>query len=190
MATTQNKVGTGSKKTNQGISGKNAENSSDVQDNILNGSPLSQKKSDGSASDREEKNSSLSQNGALTDDQRKEHIAIAAYYNAEKRGFSGDEQQQLNDWFEAEKQIGNYYSGGSATNRDQPSVQQIINQTEATLDDADARSDHSEIIDPSDIKRWAKELGVSAPTLREAINRVGAKVEDVKNFLSDANTNH
>jgi hypothetical protein len=190
MATTQDKA-SGSKKSTQRASGTSAKEVSPKED-ILNASPLTQQSSKpASANELEsnnEPNSRFLRGEAITDEQRREHISVAAYYNAEKRGFSGD--GQLEDWLEAEKQVGNYYTGGTANNREQQPIQQIIDQPEARLDDADARSDPAEVIDPSDIKRWAKDLGISAPTLREAINRVGAKVEDVKRFLSDEGTKH
>ena len=187
MATTQNKAG-GSKKVNQRDVKPTEKLVSDNE--ILTGSPLDKDQ-------QIEKNSSLSidqqsiskdQENISTDEQRRERISLAAYYNAEKRGFSGD--FQLEDWLEAEKQVGNYQTGGTANNRDQLSVQQSINQTDAVLDDVDARSSYQEVIDPSEIKRWAEELGASATELREAISRVGSKVEDVRNFLVNNGTKH
>ena len=41
-------------------------------------------------------------------------------------------------------------------------------------------------IDPSEIKRWATELNVPAPELRDAIENVGSLVNDVKRFLENA----
>ena len=46
-----------------------------------------------------------SQQGPVADDEarRQERIAVAAYYNAERRGFAAGREQD--DWLEAEKQI-------------------------------------------------------------------------------------
>ena len=46
-----------------------------------------------------------SQQGPVADDeaQRQERIAVAAYYNAERRGFKAGGEQD--DWLEAEKEI-------------------------------------------------------------------------------------
>lgn len=196
MATTQSKT-VSSKKATRRLEQNANTNTNDAEglpsdENILSGNPLAEQRADNSdsAAFADKQNFQPTLGDDLTEEQRREHISVAAYYNAEKRGFSGDEQQQLEDWLQAEKLIGNYYSGGTSNNRDQPSIQQIINQTDARLDDVDARSDNAQIIDPSDIKRWAKELGVSAAVLREAINRVGGKVDDVKNFLADSDTQH
>lgn len=38
---------------------------------------------------------------------RREMIATAAYYRAEKRGFKGDEADAVEDWLEAETEIDN-----------------------------------------------------------------------------------
>jgi hypothetical protein len=38
---------------------------------------------------------------------RREMIATAAYYRAEKRGFKGDETDAVEDWLEAEMEIDN-----------------------------------------------------------------------------------
>lgn len=193
MATTQNKAG--GRKTARSVEQDVKINVSEglpSEKSILIDNPFADQKADNSNSNEftDEQNIQSTPSDTLTDDQRREHISVAAYYNAEKRGFSGDEQQQLDDWLEAEKFVGNYYTGGTATNREQQPVQQIINESEAPLDDSNARSDKQEVIDPSEVKRWAKDLGVSATTLREAINRVGANVNDVKSFLSKVDTTH
>ena len=46
-----------------------------------------------------------SQQGPVADDEARRHerIAVAAYYNAERRGFAAGREQD--DWLEAEKQI-------------------------------------------------------------------------------------
>lgn len=38
---------------------------------------------------------------------RQRMIAVAAYYRAEKRGFTGNEADAVQDWLEAEMEIGN-----------------------------------------------------------------------------------
>jgi hypothetical protein len=41
-------------------------------------------------------------------------------------------------------------------------------------------------IAPDAVKRWARELNVPAPRLREAIRRVGPRVDEVRRFLASA----
>lgn len=43
-----------------------------------------------------------------------------------------------------------------------------------------------EHIEPDEVDKWARQLDVSAPRLREAIRRVGPVVRDVKEFLASA----
>jgi len=59
---------------------------------------------------RSARRKSTSKHSAALDDQaRREMIAIAAYYRAERRGFTpGD---PLNDWVEAEAEIARMYPG-------------------------------------------------------------------------------
>jgi hypothetical protein len=47
--------------------------------------------------------STLQENTELGNESRRERIAVAAYYQAERRGFA--ENGELDDWFEAERQM-------------------------------------------------------------------------------------
>ena len=95
---------------------------------------------------------------------RRERIAVAAYYNAERRGFSGN--AELDDWLDAEKAIDG-----------------------ATPDDAAAQldpgADSSDLIYPEDIDEWAERLDVTREQLRVAIRQVGSRFDDVARFLGN-----
>ena len=93
---------------------------------------------------------------------RRERIAVAAYYNAERRGFSGN--AELDDWLDAEKTIDG-----------------------ATPDDAAAQldTDPGDLIYPEDIDKWAERLDVTREQLRVAIRQVGSRVDDVARFLGN-----
>ncbi len=108
-----------------------------------------------------------------TEDERRDRIALAAYYNAERRGFQGD--RELDDWLEAERQV------GGSLQEDQIPIFQALAESDLVINSGDPR-DH-EIITPDAVKQWGKELGVPVATLRVAIKRVGARVDDVKDFL-------
>jgi len=95
---------------------------------------------------------------------RRERIAVAAYYNAEHRGFAGN--AELDDWLDAEKAIDG-----------------------ATLADAAAQldpgTDPGDLIFPEDLDAWADRLDVTREQLRVAIRHVGSRVDDVTRFLGN-----
>ena len=95
---------------------------------------------------------------------RRERIAVAAYYNAERRGFEGN--NELDDWLDAEKSIDGVSAADAAAQLDP---------------DADA----NEVIYPEDIDEWAERLDVTREQLRVAIRQVGTKVDDVARFLGN-----
>jgi hypothetical protein len=95
---------------------------------------------------------------------RRERIAVTAYYNAERRGFEGN--NELDDWLDAEKSIDGVSAADAAAQ---------LNP------DADA----SEVIYPEDIDEWAERLDVTREQLRVAIRQVGSKVDDVARFLGN-----
>ena len=133
--------------------------------------------------------------------ERRQRIAEAAYYNAERRGFQPD--GEVDDWLKAERQIDSLAGKGGAreeASAQQPDAAEMESQSDKALPPADAqkarRSDGLERpdfpdlddtgvqhIEPDQVKQWAKNLDVSATRLREAIRRVGPVVEDVKRFL-------
>ena len=96
--------------------------------------------------------------------ERRERIAVAAYYNAERRGFSGN--AELDDWLDAEKAIDGATPADAA----------------AQLDPG---TDSSELIYPEDIDKWAERLDVTREQLRVAIRQVGSCVDDVARFLGN-----
>jgi hypothetical protein len=95
---------------------------------------------------------------------RRERIAVAAYYIAERRGFAGN--NELDDWLDAEKSIEGISAADAA----------------AQLDPG---ADASEVIYPEDIDEWAERLDVTREQLRVAIRQVGSKVDDVARFLGN-----
>jgi hypothetical protein len=89
---------------------------------------------------------------------------VAAYYNAERRGFAGN--AELDDWLDAEKAIDGATPADAAAQLDQ-SV------------------DASELIYPEDLDVWAERLDVTREQLRVAIRQVGSRVDDVTRFLGN-----
>jgi hypothetical protein len=133
-----------------------------------------------------------SQQGSSRDDseERRENIAIAAYYNAERRGFK--EGGEMEDWLEAEKQIDGRTS--EKGERGEASIRQAGAGNDAhsasAAGDGPERPDFPDLaragvehIEPHDVTEWAKRLDVPSSRLREAIKRVGPLVKDVKKFL-------
>jgi hypothetical protein len=115
-------------------------------------------------------------------DAMRERIAVRAYYNAERRGFQGD--GQVDDWLGAEREEMASRSGAVGMKR------------EASLSgDGDAREESGqpqpragggEHVEPDRVTDWAERLDVPAHRLREAIQRVGSLVEDIKQDLRDS----
>ena len=87
----------------------------------------------------------------------REHIAEAAYYNAERRGFV--EGGHVDDWLQAEDQL-----------------------REGNEREIDG-SVPPDIVEPDQIERRASEFGLSAAELRVAIQQVGPLVEDIRAHL-------
>lgn len=129
--------------------------------------------------------------------ERRRRIAEIAYYNAERRGFL--QGAELDDWLAAERQI-----DGSGSEKG-PAGEASALQAESAVGDGTARDGSggpstatdradtpdliqadAERIEPDQVKKWARQLNVSAPRLREAIKRVGPVVDDVKRFLESA----
>ena len=95
---------------------------------------------------------------------RRERIAVAAYYNAERRRFEGS--NELDDWLDAEKSIDGISAADAAAQ-------------------LDTGADATEVIYPEDIDEWAERLDVTREQLRVAIRQVGSKVDDVARFLGN-----
>jgi hypothetical protein len=120
--------------------------------------------------------------------ERRRSIAEAAYYNAERRGFA--EGRELDDWLEAERNMNSRASGKETAAH--PADAGALGQLEAgeaglPPEQSPAAASDPDRIEPDQVKKWARQLNVSAPRLREAIKRVGPVVNDVKRFLeSDA----
>ena len=116
---------------------------------------------------------------------RREHIATAAYYNAERRGFAPG--GELDDWLQAERdadspqsQLRDNESGGAGLSQS-ASQRSAPEQTVPPL-----QCEHpsrEEAIAPDDLRLWADRLGIDAEALRAAVSKVGPRVEDVKAHL-------
>jgi hypothetical protein len=116
-----------------------------------------------------------------SDAERRARIAEAAYYNAERRGFQGGYETE--DWLEAERQVDSHAAGKG--------IQAEASRMAEGADDVSAPNIRQErqpdaadgIIEPDQLKQWARDLNVTAARLREAIKTVGPRVEDVRQFL-------
>jgi hypothetical protein len=123
---------------------------------------------------------------------RRERIAVAAYYNAERRGFGSS--GEVDDWLEAERQIDDRASEKGT--RGEAAAQQPDGGAGPSVtspgNDAD-RPDFPDLdragiphVEPDEVDKWARRLKVPAPRLREAMQRVGPVISDIKRFLGGA----
>ena len=103
-----------------------------------------------------------------TESERRQRIAIGAYYNAEHRGF--EEGGALDDWLRAEQE----YEKSIGHERTEGTIP-------AETDEMPESS--TQVVEPGEIRRWAPRLNVSATRLREAIKNVGNKLSDIKRYL-------
>ena len=122
--------------------------------------------------------------------ERQERIAVGAYYNAERRGFEAG--REVDDWLEAERQIDG--KGTEKGPRGEAAAQQpdgVAGPRSAGSTEGDAdRPDFPDLgqtdiahVEPDEVEEWARRLNVPAPKLREALQRVGPVVRDIKRFL-------
>jgi len=116
------------------------------------------------------------------EDRRREEIAKAAYYTAERRGFDGN--RELDDWLEAEKEIDSR-AAGAGTRHQESALSESLAESSASTGERAGGAD-GDIIEPPDLQKWAKKLNVPAPRLREAIQRVGPVASDVRRYLEAA----
>ncbi|HKU70395.1 MAG TPA: DUF3606 domain-containing protein [Burkholderiales bacterium] len=122
--------------------------------------------------------------------ERRRLIAEAAYYEAERRGFTGD--RTLDDWLEAEARIdGRAAKAGpaDAARLSENAEPGTIASTGAVPDRHEAAA-KTETIAPDQVRPWARRLKVSPVRLREAIRRIGSAVKDVKGYLQHGDTKH
>jgi hypothetical protein len=115
------------------------------------------------------------------EDRRREAIAKAAYYNAERRGFDGN--RELDDWLEAEKEIDSR-AGGAGIQHEASALSESTSDLMASNIQERASGADGDVIKPPDVQKWAKKLKVPAPRLREAIQRVGPVASDVRRYLN------
>jgi hypothetical protein len=123
---------------------------------------------------------------------RRQRIAEAAYYNAERRGFR--EGGELEDWLEAERRIhgeegtGDRRAEATAASDDAraAALDPATAESAAMPDDGVVQPDAATQIEPDAVRTWAKRLNVSPARLRQAIKRVGPLVSEVKRFVESA----
>ena len=122
------------------------------------------------------------------DEQRRGRIAEAAYYNAERRGFQPGGEEA--DWLEAERQVDG--RGSEKGVKAEASLRQDAGARGSESPVASDRPDFPDLneagiehIEPDQVAKWARRLKVPAPRLREAIQRVGPVVSDIRQFLRD-----
>lgn len=117
---------------------------------------------------------------------RREHIATAAYYNAERRGFTPG--GELDDWLLAERDADSPQSqlrdNGSAGAGLSQSVSRSSSPEQTMPLLQGEHPSREEAVAPDDLRLWADRLGIDAETLRTAISKVGPRAEDVKGYLS------
>lgn len=108
---------------------------------------------------------------------RREHIATAAYYMAERRSFAPG--AEVDDWLQAEREIDSQ-NGASGTLHE-------ASQRRSPEETPPARQGPSAadaMITPDEVQEWAAKLGVGAELLRTAINKVGPDAAQVRKYLA------
>ncbi len=100
-----------------------------------------------------------------------EQIALAAYYNAERRGFAGN--QDVNDWLDAERVL-------QLQLHDR--VENSQEAASSTIAQEDLRA-KPEDLPPDKVTEYAKKLEVSAESVRAAVQRVGPNTSEVQEYL-------
>ena len=115
----------------------------------------------------------------MNPEERRERIATAAYYRAERRNFAGD--AGLDDWLEAEREIDSA-AAARGIQGEASLLQEGPGDRSASAIRSDPADDPDHIV-PSEVPRVAEELGVPAKTLRVAIERAGPRISDVKRYL-------
>lgn len=129
------------------------------------------------------------QRDANEESERRRLIAEAAYYEAERRGFTGD--RTLDDWLEAEARIdGRAARAGSALDdaarqleTPGPNATEPATRANEAVPARREAAAETETIAPDQVQPWARRLKVSPVRLREAIRRIGTAVKDVKGYL-------
>jgi len=116
------------------------------------------------------------------EDRRRAAIAEAAYYNAERRGFGSD--REMDDWLEAEKAIDSRAAGRGIRHEASVLAEPASDLPPPGIGEDRKPAADEVLIEPPDVQKWAKKLKVSAPRLREAIQRVGPVANDVQRYLA------
>lgn len=116
-------------------------------------------------------------------DTRRERIATAAYYRAQRRNFQGD--GAIDDWLDAEREIDSSAAAGGVQSEASLKAEGPADISAPAIKERAAENADGGYIDPGAIQHWADELGVSAGTLRVAIERAGPRVADVQRFLAE-----
>lgn len=109
---------------------------------------------------------------------RREHVATAAYYIAERRAFAPG--TEVDDWLQAEREFDSQTGAtGAMQDASQRRIPEETTLVRQGLSAADA------MITPDQVQEWAGKLGVGADTLRAAINKAGPDVAKVRQYLAD-----
>jgi hypothetical protein len=142
---------------------------------------------------REEKEPLDSGTATGSEDERRERISVAAYYNAERRAFQ--DGGAVDDWLEAEREVDGRASekglkgeasAGAMASRGQADTEDALPRNLTDRPDyPDLDQAGVEHVEPDQVAKWARRLKVPAPKLREAIQRVGPVVSDVKQYLEN-----
>ena len=113
--------------------------------------------------------------------ERRRKIAIAAYHKAERRGFDGN--RALDDWLDAEKEIDSQARGGGVQHEASQLAEGPSDVAPTAVRETPRDPAEGERIEPDQVRTWARKLKVPAERLRDAIQRAGPLVSDVKRFL-------
>jgi hypothetical protein len=130
---------------------------------------------------KERRESTMAAKERETADERRRRIAEAAYYNAERRGFEGN--REMDDWLQAEREIDGRAAGAGMRHEASARPDDPADVAAPAIQEDHRGAGNGEMIEPEQVKQWARKLKVPAARLREAIARVGPGASDVKAFL-------
>lgn len=99
----------------------------------------------------------------MNDEERRKRIAEAAYYRAQGRGFSGD--QQLDDWLAAERELALMTSAEPESGSEDPRPPQPDQTSGAAIPAPLAKEDR---IRADEVKQSARELTEATEAQKEA----------------------
>lgn len=101
---------------------------------------------------------------------------------AERRGFDGN--RKLDDWLDAEREIDSQDGAAGIQHEASKRAEGPPDVSSSVIRETQHDPSQGERIEPDQVKSWAKKLKVPAERVREAIQRAGPRVSDVKRFLA------